>query len=31
MVIKLLALNKKIKTISSYAQNITIEYANGAK
>ncbi len=31
MVIKLLALDKKIKTISSYAQNITIEYANGEK
>ncbi|MEA3522348.1 MAG: TRCF domain-containing protein [Campylobacterota bacterium] len=31
MVIKLLALQKKIKTVSSYGQNISIEYANGAK
>jgi transcription-repair coupling factor (superfamily II helicase) len=31
MVIKLLALDKKIKTVSSYGQNITIEYANGSK
>ena len=31
MVIKLLALDKKIKTISSYGQNITIEYVNGSK
>ncbi len=31
MVIKLLALNKKIRTISSYGQNITIEYANTTK
>ncbi len=31
MVIKLLSLDKKIKTISSYGQNITIEYANASK
>ena len=31
MVIKLLALDKKIKTVSSYGQNISIEYANGEK
>jgi transcription-repair coupling factor (superfamily II helicase) len=31
MVIKLLALEKKIKTVSSYGQNITIEYNNGSK
>jgi len=31
MVIKLLALDKKVKTISNYAQNITIEYQNGSK
>ncbi|MBN2894883.1 MAG: DEAD/DEAH box helicase [Campylobacterales bacterium] len=31
MVIKLLALEKKIKTISSYAQNITLEFVSGAK
>jgi transcription-repair coupling factor (superfamily II helicase) len=31
MVIKLLALEKKIKTISNYGQNIGIEYLSGAK
>ncbi|MBA1438306.1 MAG: DEAD/DEAH box helicase [Epsilonproteobacteria bacterium] len=31
MVIKLLALEKKIKTISNYAQNITFTYQNDAK
>jgi len=31
MVIKLLALQKKIRLISSYGQNITIEYQNGSK
>ncbi len=31
MVIKLLALEKKIKTISNYGQNIGIEYVNGTK
>jgi len=31
MVIKLLALEKKIKTISSYGQNIRVEYTNGSK
>ncbi|MEA3373685.1 MAG: CarD family transcriptional regulator [Campylobacterota bacterium] len=31
MVIKLLALEKKVKTVSNYGQNIGIEYVNGAK
>ena len=31
MVIKLLALDKKIKSISNYGQNVTITYANEAK
>jgi transcription-repair coupling factor (superfamily II helicase) len=31
MVIKLLALEKKIKTIMNYGQNITITYLNDSK
>jgi len=31
MVIKLLALEKNIKTLGSYGQNITVEYRNGSK
>ncbi len=31
MVIKLLALEKKIKVVSNYGQNINIEYQNGSK
>jgi transcription-repair coupling factor (superfamily II helicase) len=31
MVIKLLSLEKKIKLVSNYGQNITVEYQNGSK
>jgi len=31
MVIKLLGLEKNIKMLSSYGQNITVEYRNGSK
>ncbi|SFV54051.1 Transcription-repair coupling factor [hydrothermal vent metagenome] len=31
MVIKLLALDKKIKSISNYGQNVTVTYANNSK
>ena len=31
MVIKLLALEKRLKMVSNYGQNVTFEYQNGSK